>query len=99
MIDLVVVPRSDGLDEIRVYFENIEEGKGYVTFICWGSAWTAYFGGMGKETIQQFFASCGSDYLINKILDYNWQKTTKRHENYLQRLIEVVQEKLREAGK
>lgn len=95
MVDLVIVPYADGLDEIRVYFEDIAPGKGYVTMICYGSAWTAYFGGMGEDTIKQFVMSVGADYMGNKMNDYSHMKQGKPNLNYLRRIINAVQDHLK----
>lgn len=93
-VELLVIPYSDGMDEIRVYFDNVEEGKGYVTITCYGTAWCAYFGGMGTRTIQAFVKQTGPDYLCNKLTDYSFQKLTKRHEKWLEKVVVAVKARL-----
>jgi hypothetical protein len=93
-VELLVIPHSDELDEVRVYFENVGEGKGHVVITCYGTAWCAYFGGMGKDTIQSFIKMAGPDYLSNKLTDYNFQKQSKRHEKWLEKVILAVKARL-----
>lgn len=80
-------------DRVIAYWMDTEPGKGSVTITSYGSAWTCYFGGIGeKSTIKQFFSRVGTDYLINKLIDYNHHKRTKQHEKYLRNVISVVKE-------
>lgn len=81
-----------GLDTIHVFWQNVEPGKGYVTIICYGSAWTAYFGGMSGKTIQQFFASVDVSYLVNKMGITSTFKAGR--DAYLGKIIKAVQEAL-----
>jgi len=86
----------DNLDQITVYFQDYELGKGKVTLECWGGAWSSYFGAMGSKTIQQFFLSCGPDYLVNKLSGAQSLKQTKTAQKYLRRVVEAAQSGLRE---
>lgn len=90
-----VIPEDSGLDSITVFWQNFEKGRGRVTIECYGSAWTAYWGGMGDRTIQQFFAECGSDYLFGKLGFTQFLNVTKGHETYLKRLIKAVQNEIK----
>lgn len=83
-----------GLDPIHVFWVNSERGKGSITVICYGSAWTAYFGAMGESTIQQFVADVGVDYLVVK-MQSSTLKQGKRHEAYLSKVIMAVKQSLR----
>jgi hypothetical protein len=89
------IPEAAGLDTIIVYWHDIGPGKGYVTITCWGSAWTAYFGGMGAHDIKSFFASADVPYLINKLGTTQWLKSSKKHDLYLGRIVFAIQESLR----
>lgn len=91
MTETMLIPAAGSLDSITVFWENFSPNRGQVTLVCWGSAWTAYFGGMGEDTtIQQFFAQAGAEYLAGKLMSAQWQTHTKRHEAYLTRLIGAV---------
>ena len=96
-VTLLEIPEQAGLDSIRVYWHNVELGKGYVTLTCWGCAWNSFFGGMGSNTIEQFFAKADTSYLVNKLGNTKWLKGTKRHDVYLARLIDAVKNAITEA--
>lgn len=89
-VTLLSIPEQAGVDSIRVYWHNLEPGKGYVTLTCWGCAWNSYFGGMNGQTIEQFFAGADTSYLVSKLGNTQWLKATKKHEVYLARLINAV---------
>ena len=55
-VDAVYLTDVPGLDPIHVFWQNVEPGKGYCTILCYGQAWTVYFGAMSGDTIQKFFA-------------------------------------------
>ena len=57
------------LDPVHIYLEDIEKGKGRITFSCYGKVWTAYFCGLGSRTISEFIIETNNDYLIEKISD------------------------------
>jgi hypothetical protein len=88
----VTPPPSFRLDPIRVILHDLGPGQGRVSLEVWGRSWAAYWGGMGDLTIKDFFCSCGSDYLIEKLQS---GRITKRDEDYLTRIIKAVQEALK----
>ena len=88
------IPAQPGLDPIQVYWEDFEPGRGRVTFTCFGSAWTVYFGAMGKDTIREFFAKADTSYLVNRISGAQNLKQTRKDEKYLARIIQAIQEDL-----
>ena len=92
-IELLEIPEGV-LDSIRVYWHNIEPGKGYVTITCYGCAWNSWFGAMPANTIQEFFKRANTDYLVNKLGVTQWLKQSKRHGTYLARIIEAVKQEL-----
>lgn len=81
---------ADGLDPIHVFWVNVEPGNGYVTIICYGAAWTAYFGGMSGKTIQEFFSEVGVDYLVAKL-----GTGRKKYDVYLAKITKAVQDSLK----
>lgn len=88
------IPSSGALDAITVFWENISDGKGSVVITCWGSAWTCYWGGMGTESIQEFFRTRSTSYLAEKLGNTQWLKQTKAHEKYLSRIIDAIKSAL-----
>lgn len=84
------------LDPIRVYLENYEPGKGRITIGCYDAAWVGYWGAMSGDTIEQFFTRCNSDYLANNLGCAGHLSRARSHRAYLIRIIEAVQQALRE---
>lgn len=87
-----VIPAHGSIDTITVIWQDFNQGQGQVTLICWGSAWTCYFGGMPSDTIRQFFMRADVEYLVNKLGCTRWLKQTKEHSKYLERIIRAVQQ-------
>lgn len=56
-----------GLDPITVYLEDFEPRKGKITIECYGESWSSYWGGMGDQTIQEFFMNGYEDYLAGNL--------------------------------
>jgi hypothetical protein len=58
------------LDAIDVYIENMPgvSGKnaGKITITCFGRSWTVYFGAIGGTSIEGFFKSVDTEYIIGK---------------------------------
>lgn len=71
----IVVSGIERLDPVTVYLEDLEDGVGKIMIECYGKAWSAHWGSMGKGCdIADFFISCDSPYLIGR-LDSNLQST------------------------
>lgn len=83
-----------GLDTIHVFWLDVDPGKGYVTIICYGQAWTAYFGGMNGKTIKKFFAQCDTGYMVTKMGITPILKRPKQNDAYLGKIIDAVRESL-----
>lgn len=84
--------RIDGapaLDPITVVFRDAEPGRGGIIVDCYGKAWSAFWGGMGNQTVKQFVASTGPDYLMNRLWR-DGEKRTKREEEYLMRITTAI---------
>lgn len=93
-VDAIEISPAEALDTIHVFWVNVKPGQGYATIICFGSAWTVYFGGMGPLTIQQFFGSTSLDYLVAK-MHSPILKEGKKYDAYLTRIISAVQQALK----
>lgn len=63
-----VLTELDGLDPVTVYVTNYEAGQGKIVIQCYDKAWTAYWGAMGCQTLQEFFVRCNNDYILNRFL-------------------------------
>lgn len=64
------VTEIDSLDPVGIYLEQwdspFHNKAGKITITCFGSSWTASFGGMGVD-ILNFINSCDSEYLSKKL--------------------------------
>lgn len=89
-VNAVKITGAPELDIIHVFWMDVAPGAGYCTIICYGSAWTAYFGSMGKNTIRQFFEGAETEYLVGKMGNTPHLKSTKRDNAYLARIIDAV---------
>lgn len=59
---------APGLDPISVTLEDYEAGQGKIGIDVYGTAWSNYWGAMGKQhTISTFFQKCSASYLIGKL--------------------------------
>ena len=93
-VEAQCLTKVDRLDTIYVFWQNLGDGKGHVTITCFGSAWTAYFGGMGNQTVQIFFARADIEYLVTKMGITPHLKANKRDHAYLARIILAVKDSI-----
>lgn len=91
----IVVDPEGKLDQITVFWLDFGNFKGSVTIICYGCAWTAYFGGMPAESIREFFQAADTGYLCSKLGITPLLKQRAKDLAYLGRIIEVVKLELR----
>lgn len=98
-VEAVQIAGAEGLDPIHVFWLNVDPGKGSVTIICCGLAWSAYFGAMGGRTIQEFFADADAGYMHDAMgIRPMHLKSSKRNEAYLIRIIKAVKASLKAAA-
>jgi hypothetical protein len=90
MISTETIKGDASLDTITVYWHDYKPGQGMVTLVCWGCAWTAFFGAMSGETIREFFSRADVGYLVTKLGITQFLKQTKTHEKYLGRIVSAV---------
>lgn len=84
------------LDPIQVMIFNYEPGKGKAIIMqCYSKAWTMYWGAMGGKPLEEFFVSCGPDYISGCAIWPDGAKARKSDIAYLERIIVAVQEALR----
>ena len=57
----------DRLDPITVFLEDYSHGAGQITIVCYGKAWTSYWGAMGDNTIDEFFCCCDEHYIAKNL--------------------------------
>jgi hypothetical protein len=80
----------DCLDPVTVHTRSIPKGTGQITITCFGKAWTAWFGSIGDNTVEEFVSNAGNDYLAGKF--FSQGKQLKKDEVYLCRILDAVRE-------
>lgn len=94
----IEITEAKRLDPIRVYIEDYEPGKGRITISCYDAAWVGYWGAMSGQSISAFFINADAGYLAGNLGSARSLKTNSHDKAYLVRIIEAVQEALREIG-
>ena len=56
-----------GLDPLTAFLENYEPGKGKLTLEIYGESYSAYWGGMGGGTLEQFILDSDNHYLSKNL--------------------------------
>lgn len=98
-VSMLTITDAPNLDPVRVITENYQPGQGRIIIQCWDRAWCAAWMSMGGCTIEQFVVDCGWDYLLGNLtngLHGMRVADKKRDEPYLRRIIEAIQEALRQ---
>lgn len=85
-----IIHDAPALDPLTVFLREIGPRGGQVTIVCYGRAWSAYFGAM-HSPLKQFLASLNADYLAGKMEN----QRTKRDEAYLNRICQAVIDSLK----
>lgn len=95
-VEMLVIEDLPRLDPIRVVLENLTPGRGRIIIVCYDAAWVGFWGAMGGRTVQDFFIDCNAGYLVSNLSCASGLSRAKCHKEYLVRVIEAVQEALRE---
>lgn len=96
-LNSIRIENINNLDPITVFFENFEPHTGRITVVCYGQSWTAFFGSMSDQTIEQFIKDVPESYLANKLLPYVGSLKVKQEKEmykYLLRIVNAVQSAL-----
>ena len=94
MLDVTDAP---GLDRIKIIAEDYGQGRGQLAIICWGRAWSAYWGGMGSD-ITRFVLAMDAEYIAENLVrgQVEGLKRNRSHEmKYLVRIVEAVKQAMR----
>ena len=86
MVDHIQITGAPRLDPIQVFMQDFG-GSGRITIECYGKAWSAYFGGIGVESLRKFIATSHPEYLANKLTSGKQSKTDAA---YLDRIARAV---------
>lgn len=82
------------LHPITVVLQDFGAGCGRLIVECFGTAWSAYWGAMGHQTIAEFITDSSPEYIATK-LEPTTHRQTKANSNYLMRITEAVHSAMR----
>lgn len=87
------------LDPVTAFLEDFAPGRGQLTLVCWGRAWTHFWGAMGNEaTVAQFVADASTGYVVGKLMlpcDVMLKRAEAREERWLSQIVEALKRELR----
>lgn len=85
-VDCFCISDAKALDPITVFLNDNGDKSGMITIVCYGQAWSAYFGSMGCG-LNEFLRSVSTDYLAGKM---ELPKSKKHEIAYLHRIVDAV---------
>ncbi len=87
------------LDPVTVFLEDFEPGRGQLTLVCWGRAWTHYWGAMGTRCrLRDFLLEASTCYLAGKLMlpyDVMLKRSESREERWLTQIVDAMKTALR----
>ena len=92
-------PGRGMLDPITVILQDMD-GRGRIIVECYGSAWSAYFGSIGRETLREFIATSDKYYLATKLQisgRHMTRKGDRLEQAYLQDIASAIIDSLKGA--
>jgi hypothetical protein len=92
----------DELDPVTAFLEDFEPGRGQLTLVCWGRAWTYFWGAMGNgATLSNFLGHASTGYIVGKLMlprDVMLKRAEHREERWLSQIVEALKLELRRAA-
>lgn len=89
-VTCIVIEGAPALDPVQVFFDNHEPGKGRLTINCYSSSWTAYWGAMSGDSLQQFIRRSDIGYIADRLMCAQVQNRSKAHKNYILRIVKSL---------
>jgi hypothetical protein len=90
------------LDPVTAFLEDFEPGRGQLTLVCWGRAWTHFWGAMGDGvTLAEFVGQASTGYIVHKLmlpLDVMLKRAGHREERWLTQIVEALKIELNRAA-
>jgi hypothetical protein len=80
---------SAGLDPITVFDEDFGDGRGRLTITCYASAWTCWWGAMGRP-LAEFVAKCHREYVASNMLTGRRTRVRDDEQKYVERVAQAV---------
>lgn len=81
------VPR---LDPVTVFLQDLRPGAGRLTVECFGTAWSATWGGMRAHDLRDFLVECDAEYVSGKLAPTTPRQPSKGEESYRLRITQAV---------
>jgi hypothetical protein len=82
------------LDPVTAFLEDFEPGRGQLTLVCWGRAWTHFWGAMGNgSSLRQFLLTASTGYIVGKLMlprDVILKREERREERWLTQIVEAL---------
>lgn len=89
------------LDPVTAFLEDFEPGRGQLTLVCWGRAWTHFWGAMGNgATVAEFCSKASTGYIAGKLMlpyDVMLKRAEPREERWLTQIVEALKVELARA--
>lgn len=63
--------KDKGVEAISLFIEDPSPGFGQITILCSDNAWTFFEGGIGYESMAEFFCNCDSEYLVDRLVQHS----------------------------
>lgn len=87
------------LDAVTAFMQDFEPGRGQLTLVCWGRAWSHFWGAMGGgSTLADFLGSASTGYIVGKLMltrDVLLKRAEPREERWLSQIVEALKDELR----
>jgi hypothetical protein len=90
------------LDPVSAFIQDFEPGRGQLTLVCWGRAWSHFWGAMGNgSSLRDFLLKADTGYIVMKLMlpgDVMLKRAEKREERWLTQIVEALKRELLEKG-
>jgi hypothetical protein len=87
------------LDPVTAFLRDFEPGRGELTLVCYGRAWTIYWGSMGNGAdLRSFILHAWTGYIVGKLMlpyDVMLKRAEQREQIWLTDIVESLKEELR----
>ncbi len=90
------------LDPVTAFLQDFGPGRGQLTLVCWGRAWSHYWGAMGAGlNLRGFLLRADTGYIVGKLMlpcDVMLKRAERREERWLTQIVGALKDEFREGG-
>ena len=87
------------LDAVTAFLEDFGNAKGQLTLVCWGRAWSHYWGAMGEGcTLADFLRGASTGYVVGQLMlppGVLTKRAERGEERWLTDIVEALKDRLR----